>query len=135
MLIVSCCCACADNPGPFHDKKKLAMMYDAYEYFREHGADIPVTDSWVEAQVTLETPANASSSSSSLPVIKQILGKDEKPDGSGKFKGDAVEKRRIPHLKKLKGYAETAHGKRNDLAKKWVPFDVKDCSPPGTIQK
>jgi hypothetical protein len=127
-----------DNPGPFHDKNKLAMMYDAWEYFRDHAADIPMTgDDWVEKQVTMYPVVAAAVAGKSEPVprIKYVLKDGDKVDAAGKFNGDTVEKRKIPQLKHLTGYAETPHGKAHDITKTWADFSVKDCSPAGSINK
>jgi hypothetical protein len=128
-------CGDVDTPGPFHDKNKLAMMYDAWEYFREHGQDIPMTGSdWQEKQVTMYPTETAEHGKPApLPRIKYILTDADKPDASGKFNGDVVEKRKLPPLKHLTGYESTPHAKKNDIVKSWVDFTVKDCSPPGKV--
>ncbi len=120
----------ADHPGPMHNKSKMAMMYDAWEYFRDHGADLLPEEGWAEQKVTLFPGTGGKA-----PLIKYVLSVDDVVGADGKFKGDKVETRLLPLLHHLTGYETTAHSKANNLQKKFAAFSVSDCSPAGEIEK
>lgn len=127
-------CGDIDHHGPFHDPKKQADMYDAWEYFRDHGKELEFGKAgeleWIKAKVTLE-PQTAENEKIR---IKEILPNDVKLDADGKYHGQEVHERVIPLLLYVGGYNETKHGKENDIINgKWKEFTLKDCSPPGTI--
>jgi hypothetical protein len=127
-------CGDIDHHGPFHDAKKQADMYDAYEYFRDHGKDTEVgihgKYEWHRANVTLD---------SSVPAvggkfkIKEILPKDAKIE-NGMYKGETVTEKVIPNLQLIDGYDKSKHAKHHDIInKEWKEFTLKDCSPPAVI--
>jgi hypothetical protein len=129
-------CGDIDHRGPFHDSKKEADMYDAWEYFRDNGKELEFGQEgkyeFAKAKVTLFPPV----SGSDKVKVKEILAKDAKVGADGTYNGEKVEERVIPTLQFIEGYSKTKHGKDNDIISgKWKPFTMNDCSPPGKIDK
>lgn len=117
-------CGDVGAPSPFHDKKRMADMYDAFEYFRDNGKPLEFGKDgvyeWARFNCTVYTDA------SGKKKVKKIWKPEETPNGP-------VEELVIPTVTPLEGYSETDHGKQNDLSKKWVAYKMTDCKTPGSV--
>ena len=128
-------CGDIGHHSPTHNPKKIADMYDAYEYYSEHGKDIqlavPGQNDWIKANVTFYPEV---SPVTGQRKIKEVLPKDAVVSADGTYNGLKVEEKVIPVVVFIEGYRRTKHGQENDLTKVWKEFTLKDCSPAGSIQ-
>lgn len=127
-------CGDVDTPGPFHDPKHVADMYDTLHYFQKHGTDLKFENGnyeFYEANVVLKDPTDpVNINSRGVIKIKKIL--DEKATiENDMFEGEKVVKRLIPRVVPITGHDQTSHGKKYDLTKEWKEFTLNDCDPPG----
>lgn len=134
-------CGDIDHPGPFHNAKKVADMYDAWEYFRVHGENVTFgkegQDEFERVNVTIypNIPISSTNTSMQRVKVKEIL--PEHADiVNNTYKGNEVKEVVIPHLQFIDGYEKTRHSKQYDIIhKKWVPFKLTDCDPPGKVDR
>lgn len=127
-------CGDIDHHGPFHQPKQMADMYDAWEYFRDHGKELSFgkegDHEFKKMKVILhpndEKPANAT-----RIRVKEIII-DESLISNHKYKGEDVAEVVIPYLQFIDGYEKTKHAQTYDIVRKaWAPFKLTDCDPPG----
>lgn len=128
-------CGDIGHKGPFHDSVRQASMYDAFEYFREHGEDAEYGKEgeyeWQKTKVTIYPRK----SEGEKVKIKEILKGNERIE-NGKYNGDEVVELVIPRLQFIDGYEKTTHAKTHDIVNKaWAGFTLNDCAPPGKIDK
>ncbi len=119
-------CGDVGTPGPFHERDRLADMYDAYQYFHDHGEDpgfgLPGQHDWYKGNVTVYTATDGTKR------VKEILPLNTPYKGT-----DPVEERILPLLIQLKGYETTVHSKQHDIVHDWFPFTHNDCKIKGII--
>jgi hypothetical protein len=140
-------CGNIDHHSPYHNAEKMIGMYDAWEYYRDHGKDIEIgiegKNEWIRVNVTIY-PSSVSSSTATATVaadedsriiIKEILPVDTIIDKGGLYKGDKVLLNHLlPTIQLINGYENTKHAKENDIIhKQWKEFTLHDCNPPGYI--
>jgi hypothetical protein len=128
-------CGNIDQRGPFHNPKRQADTYDAWEYFRDYGRDLEFGKErkfeYVRVNVTLFKVAG----SEHKTKVKEILSNDASIEADGTYFGDKVHQRVIPTLQYIGGYSETKHGRENDIVTgKWKEFTLNDCDPPGKVK-
>lgn len=130
-------CGTIDKPSPAHDvRKSHADMYDAWNFFKEHGTEVNVKDSfglkpWDWRNITVYPLEQGQA----VTQIKVILSEvDNMNVKDGKFNGDIVERRYIPILNQLSGYSTTKHAKKYDIVKEWHEFTLADCDPAGVVE-
>lgn len=140
-------CGDINHPIRGHDKTKLADMYDAWEYYKNHGVDVVLdkhaVNEYVNTFVIVDAAdkvrhvvhgdsnvtVHSDGSYSAHPVI--LIDDTVYTIGAG----EALTQRVVPHITPLRGYNTTRHSQENDITKAWKAFAKEDCSPPGERQK
>jgi hypothetical protein len=138
-------CGDLGHPIKGHDPLVRADMYDAWEYYRDHGVAVVLNQTGVNEFI--ETYVVVDKSGKLQLVVKEHVELTKDVDGSYEVPaegvplideslykladGERIERRVIPRLMPLRGYRGTQHAKDNDVTKVWKPFTLDDCSPPG----
>lgn len=143
-------CGSVGTPAPGHSVADQASMYDVWEYFSANGLDTPVdepgststefTDYYVAMKSGRITRIlhEANTWVSSLHIAyRYVTG--AAIDHAGAYytlaEGEKIIKRRMPRMVPLRGYADTKHGKANNITNTWKAFTPQDCSPAGHKRK
>lgn len=128
-------CGDVDHPGPFHNATETANMYDAWEYYLQHGEEVEFGKEgeyeFEKTRVTIypQTPEQTK------VRVKEILPKGSTIQKGGRHNGDEVVELVLPRLQFIDGYSKTKHAQTYDIVnKEWHAFGMKDCDPPATFQ-
>lgn len=123
-------CGDVSTTSPFHNAKKAANMYDAHQYFLEHGSDVELgivgNNEFIEAHVVYEKESKGP-----IRQIAKFAVESEVKDNQ--WNGEPVEKVVIPRVNAISGYSKSSHGQANDIKKQWKEYTMKDCG--GSIDK
>lgn len=127
-------CGDIDQHIPLHNATRKADMYDAWEYFRDHGKSRVYgkigENEWIEGNVLLGV-----NNSTEKEIIKEVIDPGIVIGPDGLYHGEKVVKRVIPLIRRLGGYESTKHGKTYDIyTKEYHGFKPQDCDPPGKIR-
>lgn len=160
-------CGDIDHPAPHHDSwssKKLANMYDAWNYFSVNGSTWTIAvhgiDEWENTNATvvilgdIETTTGAIAAATTTATqhyrhrriyphyvastrsqIETLLAADGFPLSA--IISMENKELLLPTLHQLLGYSSTTHSQssKEKITEKWKPFSMTDCSPPGLIHK
>lgn len=138
-------CGDIDTSAPFHDPKRVADMYDAYRYFRDHGKRMSFGKAgsygFVERKVVYDPEPESTSPETTTKrkrLIRHILSNDDlRHVGSdNRFEGLPVETAVIPNTFYIGGYETTAHFKKNNITgSSWKEFTLNDCKVHGKVSR
>ena len=123
-------CGDVDTPGPFHEDKRLADMYDAWNYFEKNGQPIEIGVPGVNEFVKNYVIVEKDNTTGKKKIVK-ILTSATDPAASSKKDGQTVEEIIMPFVVPIEGYSTTKHSKHHNIVEKWVEFKLSDCAIPG----
>jgi hypothetical protein len=138
-------CGNLTHPVHTHDSThEYADMYDAWNYFKKHGKDVDFSSPQNEFITSYVVVGSDQQTKRVLNEHVQLTANGDDTFGASPYplidgtyytlaEGEKVVQRTIPRMMRLKGYAETKHGKENDITKNWVPFGMKSCVPAGKV--
>jgi hypothetical protein len=139
-------CGDLGHPIKGHNPQVRADMYDAWEYYRDHGGPVLLNtvgeNEFIESFVVVDKDGKVLHVLQESAVLEKSVNGESytvPPEGVTLIdesvyqlaEGERVERRVIPRLMPLRGYSGTQHAKDNDVTKVWKPFTLDDCSPPG----
>jgi len=140
-------CGDLSQAAPRHAPIDRANMYDAWDYFKKHGADIKLNHAGVngyyDALVIVDKTNNTwrhllyetTSWNSGLYEWHTYLTDYVFLLNGTRHKlidADQLAMKVVPRLIPLRGYGETSHCAKNSVQHKdWKPFGIQDCSPSG----
>lgn len=139
-------CGDVGRPIAGHNKALRADMYDAFEYYRANGTDVPLREGENEF---VDRPVIVDASGNTVHLLKENQNSvvetgdtyTSPPEGvvlidevtTYKLReGEKIVKKTIPRVLPLRGYRGTKHSQENDITKQWKVFGLQDCSPPGS---
>ncbi|RYH22508.1 hypothetical protein EON65_19075 [archaeon] len=122
-------------------------MYDAWEYYQQHGVNISVgvadKNDWYNASVTLYSAPDLDGSTKERINRVINLSADTLQDhdnegntayrGAKYYEGNLVHYRVIPYIYDMPGFSSTKFAKHHDLTKQWETFHPTDCTDPGSF--
>lgn len=140
---------CGDlaRPAPRHLPIDGADMYDAWEYFKKHGKDIPLgqagVNGFVESHVlvdaehtvrhVLHATATGTWEANLHNWHTYFTGHVYLFNGTRHeiSRGERLTTRVVPRLMPLTGYSGTTHSARYEATHEWLAYSLRDCSVGG----